>query len=342
MSVPIPLLRSGLRAVRPLLDSSRVALGTKRSILDHVVSLARAPEGAIYDFDNLAGLDVQYVTVEGLGVLQGRMTVLYLHGGGNMLGSAKAYRAFAANLATAAGMDVIIPEYPRAPESPYPLALDALTELYLDLPNHGIDHSSVVLVGDASGAGLALSLAMRIRDRGLRQPAAIGLLSPWLDMARDLERNRLSGSDPLMTPSLITRMARPYVGDNDPYAADISPLHGDLSGLPAMVVHYAGQDPLAADAEALLERLVDEEDAPRVISHKFDDMWHGFHLMVGRMALAEDAVNSFGDSLRDLTTRKSLAKVGRVVPINRPVAERAAHLTVVRSGADSRTPTAGA
>ena len=99
MSVPKPLVRSGLRLVRPMLDSTSVALGTKRSIVDRVVSLSRAPEGHIYDFDTLAGMSIQYVTMDSASHQSGASTILYLHGGGTVAGSARAYRAFAANLA---------------------------------------------------------------------------------------------------------------------------------------------------------------------------------------------------------------------------------------------------
>jgi monoterpene epsilon-lactone hydrolase len=342
MSVPKPLVRSGLRLVRPMLDSPSTALGTKRTIVDRVVSLSRAPEGHIYDFDTIAGMDVQYVTMEANTANNCGSTILYLHGGGTVAGSGRAYRAFAANVSLISGMDVIIPEYPLAPESPYPAALDALLELYRELPQHGFDYDSLVIAGDASGAGLALSLVMRARDENLPMPSAIGMISPWLDMATDIYRDREPGSDPMLTPSMITSWALPYVGRHDPEDPGISPLRGDISGLPAIVVHYAGNDPLRSDAEALLESLVDMPGAPRVISREYPDMWHGFHLMAGRMGIADDAVIDFGESLRSLVLEEVDAPLAEVVPINRPVAERGGHLRPVIPASDVESPTAQA
>lgn len=342
LSVPKPLVRSGLRLVRPMLDSTSVALGTKRSIVDRVVSLSRAPEGHIYDFDTLAGLSVQYVTIDSPGHRSGASTILYLHGGGTVAGSARAYRAFAANLAQASGMDVIIPEYPLAPENPYPAALDSLVALYRDLPNHGISYDSLVVAGDSSGAGLALALTMRVREEGLPMPSAIGMISPWLDMTVDVERKREPNNDPMMTPALITSWAVPYIGRHDPEDPGISPLLGDLAGLPAIVMHYAGNDPLRSDAEALLENILDLPGAPRVVSREYPDMWHGFHLMAGRMGIADDALTEFGDTLRSLVLEEEQAPLAEVVPINRPVAERGGHLRPVKPASDAETPSAQA
>lgn len=325
-----------------MLDSASVKLGTKRSIIDRIASLSRAPEGHIYDFDTLAGMSVQYVTVDSPDHRRGASTILYLHGGGTVAGSARAYRAFAANLAQVSGMDVIIPEYPLAPENPYPAALDALVALYRDLPNHGVSYDSLVVAGDSSGAGLALALTMRVREAGLKMPAAIGLISPWLDMAVDVEREREPNIDPMLTPALITSWAAPYIGRHDPRDPGISPLHGDLAGLPAIVMHFAGNDPLRSDAEALLESLVNLPGAPRVVSREYPDMWHGFHLMAGRMNIADEAVIEFGDTLRSLVLEEEHAPLAEVVPINRPVAERGGHLRPVKPVSDAKSPTAQA
>ena len=161
-------------------------------------------------------------------------------------------------------------------------------------------------------------------------------------MSVDIERRRETNNDPMLTPALITSWALPYVGKSDPHDPGISPLKGDIAGLPAIVVHFAGDDPLRSDAEALLESIVDLPGAPRVISREYPDMWHGFHLMAGRMGLADDAVIDFGESLRSLVLEEEEAPLAEVVPINRPVAERGGHLHPVIPVSEAETPTAQA
>ncbi len=337
MSVPKPLVRTGLRFARPLMHSTRVSLGAKRTLADSIAGASRAPEGTVYDFDVIAGHPVQFVTVEGSGPSAGRSTVLYLHGGGHIVGSARAYRPFTANLAAYAGMDVIVPEYPLAPESPYPAALEAMLALYRALPAYGVDLASVVMVGDDAGAGLALAMAMEIRDQGLPMPAAIGMISPWLDLTVDVDRARPHGGDPWFTPALASRWARPYIGGADPATPGISPLFGDFSELPPMVLHYSGLDPLRTDSEAFLEKVTAMAEGPRVIAREFPDMWHSFHLQAGRLDAADEAMEEFGKAVASLVDAPR--RHASVVPINRPVAGRGGRrLTLVKPVAAAGTP----
>lgn len=320
MSVPKPLVRTRLLLARPVMHSTRVSLGAKRTMADSIASAARAPEGAIYDFDVIAGLPVQFVTVEGSGPATGRATMIYLHGGGHVVGSSRAYRAFAANIAQHSGMDVLLPEYPLAPESPYPAALDQLIALYRALPAYGVDPSTVVLAGDDAGAGLALAMALEIRDHGLPMPAAIGMISPWLDMFADVERARPAGGDPWFTPALATRWARTYLGGADPRDPGASPLHGEFDQLPPIVLHYSGLDPLRTDAEAFLQKVTLMDDGPRVIAREYPDMWQSFHLQAGRLEAADVAIHEFGTAMASLV--EAPRRSGDVVSINRPVAGR--------------------
>ncbi|WP_313406541.1 alpha/beta hydrolase [Aeromicrobium sp.] len=337
MSVPKPLVRTRLMMARPVMHSTRVSLGAKRTMADSISGGARAPEGTIYDFDVIAGLPVQYVTVEGSGPATGRATMIYLHGGGLVVGSAKAYRPFAANIALHSGMDLIVPEYPLAPENPYPVALDSLIALYRALPSYGIDPRTVVLAGDDAGAGLALSMALEIRDLGLPMPAAIGMISPWLDKSVDLDRSRPASSDPWFTPALATRWARTFLGGTDPMDPMVSPLHGDFDQLPPMVVHYSGQDPLRTDAEAFLQKVTAMAEGPRVIAREYPDMWQSFHLQVGRLEDADVAVEEFGSAMASLV--QAPRRHADVVPINRPVAAQGGRrLRLVKPVAAAGTP----
>ena len=94
-------------------------------------------------------------------------TLIYLHGGAYALGSAKGYRGLAAQLAAAAGMTALIPDYSRAPEAQYPIALEEMVAVYSRLLEDGLDPKTTVIAGDSAGGGLTLALAMALRDRGI-------------------------------------------------------------------------------------------------------------------------------------------------------------------------------
>src|SRR3981189_1794725 len=128
MNINKRVIRAGLRASRPLFASHRVSVNGKRTLFDAFTGGANG-------------------------------TLIYLHGGAYALGSAKGYRGLVAHLATAAGMTAIIPDYSRAPEARYPVALEEMIAVYSRLLEDGLDPETTVIVGDSAGGGMTLALA---------------------------------------------------------------------------------------------------------------------------------------------------------------------------------------
>ena len=127
------------------------------------------------------GTHCQRVAIEGIpvAVVQNSLkettgTLIYLHGGGYALGSAKGYRGLVAHLAAAASMTAIVPDYSRVPEARYPIALEEMVAVYTRLLKDGLDPKTIVIAGDSAGGGLTLAFAMALRDRGIAAPAALG------------------------------------------------------------------------------------------------------------------------------------------------------------------------
>ncbi|EID78628.1 hydrolase [Rhodococcus opacus RKJ300 = JCM 13270] len=261
-------------------------------MVETVTAAARPPRGTRFERDTVAGVPV--VRVRPAHTTRG--TLIYLHGGGYALGSAKGYRGLVAHLAAAAGTAAVIPDYSRSPESRYPIALEEMVAVYSRLLDDGLDPNSTVVAGDSAGGGLTLALAMTLRDRGFPAPAALGLICPWADLAIDVDRTRPVLRDPLILPSMTAEWAPRYAGHHDPRSPGISPVYGDMTGLPPIVVHTAGDDPISVDADKI-EAAVGA--AAGVLHHRrFDDLWHDFHLQVSLLAEAREAVNDLGASLR--------------------------------------------
>ena len=184
MSIRPGAVRVALRGCRPLLASHRVTVGGKRRMYDLFTRVARVPRGTGYDGVTIAGVPVEGVRPPGV---DSGATLLYLHGGAYALGSAKGYRGVVTRLADAAGMTALVPDYSRSPEARYPVALEEMVAVYRSLIDYGVEPESIVIVGDSAGGGLALALAMALRDRWIPGPAAIGLICPWADLAIDIE-----------------------------------------------------------------------------------------------------------------------------------------------------------
>jgi monoterpene epsilon-lactone hydrolase len=225
-------------------------------------------------------------------------TLIYLHGGGYALGSAKGYRGFVAHLAAAAGMTAILPDYSRVPEARYPIALEEMVTVYSGLLKDGLDPKTIVIAGDSAGGGLALALAMALRDRGIAAPAALGLICPWADLAIDIDGMRPALRDPLILPSMTAEWAPRYAGTLDPRWPGISPVYGDMTGLPPIVIHTAGDDPISVDADKI-ETAVAATGSGIVEHRRFANLWHDFHLQVSVLPEAREAVADLGAKLRN-------------------------------------------
>lgn len=294
MRVPSPVMRLGLHAARPIILSPRVSLATRRRLVDALTRVGRAPRGTRCERSPLGGVPCERAVPPGA---SSDRIVLYLHGGGYALGSARAYRGFAARLAAVVGAEAVVPDYRLSPEHPYPAALDDVIAVYRGLLDAGQDPASIIVVGDSAGGGLTLALVASLRARDIELPRALGLICPWLDLAADMARTRVAGRDPLIIPSVVTEWVEPYLGGREASDPFISPVLGDLAGLPPIVVHSAGDDPLAVDVDVLVAGV----GACRggVIEHtRYPRLWHVFHLQTGVLAAADRAVSDLGAALR--------------------------------------------
>jgi acetyl esterase/lipase len=289
------VIRAGLRASRPLFASHRISVDGKRALFDAFTSAARPPKGTRFERITIAGLPVERVLPPKGGI---NGTLIYLHGGAYALGSAKGYRGLVAHLATAAGVTALIPDYSRAPEARYPVALEEMVAVYSRLLEVGLDPKITVIAGDSAGGGLTLALAMALRDRGIAGPAALGLICPWANLAIDVDELRPTLRDPLILPSMTAEWAPQYAGTVDPMLPGISPVYGDMTGLPPIVIHTAGDDPIRCDASDIAKAVA--TTGTGAVDHRvFENLWHVFHLQISVLPEAREAVADLGAKLHN-------------------------------------------
>jgi acetyl esterase/lipase len=289
------VIRAGLRASRPLFASHRISVDGKRTLFEAFTSAARPPKGTRFERITIAGVPVERV-LPSKGGTNG--TLIYLHGGAYALGSAKGYRGLVAHLATSAGMTALIPDYSRAPEARYPVALEEMVAVYSRLLEDGLDPKITVIAGDSAGGGLTLALAMALRDRGFAAPAALGLICPWANLAIDIDELRPTLRDPLILPSMTAEWAPQYAGTADPMSPGISPVYGDLRDLPPIVIHTAGDDPIRCDASDIAKAVA--ATGTGAVDHRvFESLWHVFHLQVSVLPEAREAVADLGAKLHN-------------------------------------------
>lgn len=149
--------------------------------------------------------------------------MLFLHGGAYMLGSAAAYRGFVSQIAVRAKVNAFVPDYPLAPEHPFPAAYHGAIAAFAWLSAQQIDQFA--LVGDSAGGGLALALLAE-PSIDTSSIASAAVLSPWTDLALRGESIRnTSIVDPIFQPATLEFAANSYLAGADPMDGRASPLY---------------------------------------------------------------------------------------------------------------------
>jgi len=200
----------------------------------------------------VGGVGALEVTIDGADPAD---VILYFHGGVYVIGSAAATVPLVSDLARRTATKVITVDYRLAPENPYPAALEDARAAYEGLLDQGVDPGRIALAGESAGAGLAMATLLALRDAGRTLPSSAFLMSPYADLT-------LSGEslvdkaplDPLLSPDGLRRRVTDYVGGADAADPYISPIHGDLSGLPPMLIQVGSHEVLLSDALRLATR----------------------------------------------------------------------------------------
>ena len=223
------------------------------------------------------------------GVREDRGT-LYLHGGGYVMGSLNTHQELMGRIARATNAQVLGLDYRLAPEHAYPAAVDDAVAAYQWILEQGIAPNKVVIAGDSAGGGLTVATLLALKARGLAMPAGAVLFSAWTDLtASGASVRTRAEADPMITGDVLAPMAANYAAATSAATPGISPLFGDLAGLPPLLIQVG-------DAEVLLDdstRLHTQARAAGVDSSLriFDEAFHVFqaipHLPEAAEALAD-------------------------------------------------------
>ncbi len=221
--------------------------------------------------------------------------LLYLHGGGYRIGSAAAYRQLTWRIADATCARVLIIDYRLAPEHPFPAAIDDAHAAYRWLLEQ--DAKEIVVMGDSAGGGLALALLMKLRDEGFRLPDAAVAMSPWTDLAlTGVSLTENAAADPMLNADDLPQAAADYLAGTDPHHPYASPLYGNPSGLPPVLILVGSDEILRDDAVRMAEKL--RAANPRSELQVWPQMPHVWQAYTPVLPEARYAVADIGDFVR--------------------------------------------
>lgn len=224
--------------------------------------------------------------------------VLYLHGGGYVLGSAQAFTNFVGQIARRAGADAFIPDYRLAPEHPFPAAIDDAVDVYHGLVAGGAER--IVVAGDSAGGGLTLALLSILaadKTSGVLQPVGAAVMSPLTDLALAGESfETRAEADPIFTRDVLKAFSDMYLQGQDATLPKASPLYSELSGLPPIRIDVGDNEVLLADSVRYADRA--EAAGVEVTLSVWEGMAHVFQSSLGQFRAAEQSVNATGEFLR--------------------------------------------
>ncbi|HET7523616.1 MAG TPA: alpha/beta hydrolase [Acidimicrobiales bacterium] len=276
--------RAGQGAPPPTVEEMRAGMEVMLAALPPVT-------GVSTEAAQCAGLPAEWTVPAGTDTVG---TILYFHGGGYFQGSIATHRRLVAALCLAGGTRGLSVGYRLAPEHRFPAAVDDAVAAYRWLISDGGEEPDrVIIAGDSAGGGLTFATLIALRDAGDPMPAGGFGISPWTDLAgtgKSLVTRK--DQDPFIDPGGVDETAIRYAGDADRRNPLVSPLYGDLHGLPPLLIHVGGAEVLYDDAARMADAA--RSAGVEVEFADWPDAFHVWHMMVGMIPEADEAVAAAG------------------------------------------------
>ncbi len=290
--------------------NNALALPELRASMERISSLIRPPRSVSVESKRVGELECEWLRPKRR---EPDKALLYLHGGAFCSGSAVTHRHLVGRIVSQVNAAALVPNYRLAPEHRYPAALEDSFACYRNLLDLGYSPDEIVVAGDSAGGNLTLVLMLYLREHSYQLPAAAVCLSPVVDLARsDEETKRIDAErapkDPMIRLHFVAPMIDEYVGDSDPADPFLSPLFGDLSGLPPTLIQAGGDELLLTDARRFSERA--RQAGADLTLQVYDRMWHVWQVFAPYLPEARRAIRAISSFISD--------RVGIGAQVSRP------------------------
>ena len=278
---------------KALPPGTQVTLEQRRKGMEKVAF--RVADDVAVEAVTVAGRAAEWLRAPGT---QAQRAILYLHGGGYVMGSPNTHRSLGGEISRAAQAAVLMVDYRLAPEAPFPAAVDDGVASFEWLVAQGFKPQNLAIAGDSAGGGLAAATLIALRDRKLPLPKAAVCISPWSDLTCTNESYKTRvAADPMITPDGIGNMVELYLQGKDPKQPLASPNLGDLHAFPSLLIHVGRDEVLLDDSVKLHEKAkAAGVDSTLEIWDDMIHVWHAFHPMLPE---AKQGIARVGAFLRE-------------------------------------------
>lgn len=291
----------GLKQVVQMLRSQPIAeegqsIEQIRAGFEQTGATFPAPPDVAVQAVSANGVPAEWLVPQGAG----EGVILYVHGGGYVIGSLNTHRGLVASIAKAAGARALSVDYRLAPEHPFPAAVDDATTAYRFLLSSGVSPSHIVIAGDSAGGGLTIATLVNLRDKGEALPAAGVCLSPWVDLEGigDSMTSK-DEADPIVHKDMLVQMAQTYLAGADARHPLAAPLYADLKGLPPLLIQVGTAETLLDDARRVADRA--RAAGVTVDLEEWEDMIHVWQMFAPLVPEGLEAINRIAEYVRQRT-----------------------------------------
>ncbi len=271
------------------------SIAEERAFLDEGGARFATPQDVVLEPTDADGITAEFITAPGANPKQ---VVLYLHGGGYVIGSIQSHRYLMQNVSRAAGARTLGIDYRRAPEHPFPAALDDAVSAYRWLLKQGYAPAHIAIAGDSAGGGLTLATLLQLRDLGEPLPAAGVLISPWADLTGTAPSvAERAAIDPCVSPAGLAKMAGYYLNGTDGENPLASPVFAQMHGLPPLLIHVGGREILYDDSLTIARKA--KAAGVDVTFVEEPDLFHVWHAYAPMLEEAQASVEQIGVFLKE-------------------------------------------
>jgi epsilon-lactone hydrolase len=275
----------------------QTTLAQMRKGWDDLFSNAKLTVGAESEKVDASGVRAEWITAPGAAKDR---AILYLHGGGYVLGSIHSHRDMCERLSRAAQARVLALDYRLAPEHPFPAPVEDAAAAYRWLLKQGLDPRRIAIAGDSAGGGLTFATLLALKSAGDPMPACATPLSPWVDLEGLGESMTSKDSeDPMVHKPLVAEMAKTYLPSGDFRNPLAAPLYGDLSGLPPLLIQVGSRETLLDDAVRIADKA--KKAGVAVEIEVWPGLIHVFQIFASRLDEGEQAIQKLGAFIRKHT-----------------------------------------
>jgi acetyl esterase/lipase len=282
-----------LRA-RPLGDRQNLDVAAMRAGMEQMTGLMPLPPGLNLEPIEVNGVAAEWVSASGAA---SDRAVLYLHGGGYVIGSIRTHRELAGRISAASGARCLVIDYRLGPEHPFPAAVEDAVAAYRWMIAAGFQPGKLAIAGDSAGGGLSVATLLALRDAGVPLPATGVCISPWVDLEGTGESmTTKAAEDPMVQREPLIQMAQLYLAGADPRNPLAAPLWGELRGLPPLLIQVGSAETLLDDSTRLAQRA--REAGVEVELETWPDMIHVWHAFAALIPEGREAIARIGAHLK--------------------------------------------